>query len=81
MKRVIETLRHEYNTLKAALDEGKLALYLLNEARKGLDEDPEFNAIFVLKEAECNYYITEAEERLELLKKEIDRLEAHHRDN
>lgn len=81
MERIIETLRHEYNTLKVALDEGKLALALLNEARKGLDEDPEFDAIFVLKEAEVNYYITEAEGKLELLKKEIDRLEAHARGN
>lgn len=77
---VLETLRYEYNTLKIALDICKQVLGELNDERKELDADPEFDAIFVLKEAECNYFIAEAEKNLELLKNEIDRLEAQARD-
>lgn len=76
-----EILRQEYNELRDALDAGKLALAQLNEARKELDADPEFDAIFALKEAEANYYIAEAEAKLETLKNEIERLESQARDN
>lgn len=76
---ILETLRYEYNTHKIALDFCKQILEELNDERKGHDADPEFDAIFALREAECNYYIAEAEEKLRLLKNEIDRLEA--RDN
>ena len=78
---ILETLRYEYNTLKIALDFCKQVLAELNDERKECDADPEFDAIFALREAECNYYIAEADEKLRLLKNEIDRLEAYHRDN
>ena len=78
---ILETLRYEYNTLKIALDFCKQVLAELNEERKECDADPEFDAIFALREAECNYYIAEADEKLRLLRNEIERLEALHRDN
>ena len=72
---IVEALRHEHNELQDALDAGKLALTQLNEIRKGLDADPEFDAIFALKEAEVNYYIAEAEKKLKILDYEIKLLE------
>ena len=72
---IVESLRHEHNALKSALDEGKSALALLNESRKELDADPEFDAIFALREAEVNYYIAEAEKKLKVLDYEIALLE------
>lgn len=78
---IIEELRREYNNLKEALDTGKSALAELIEVHETLGPDPEFDAIFVLKEAECNYFISEAEEKLEALNNEIALLEAQTRDN
>lgn len=76
---IIEELRREYNILKTALDTGKLVLAEVVEAQEALG--PEFDAIFVLKEAECNYFISEAEEKLENLNREIELMEAQTRDN
>lgn len=78
---ILETLRYEYNTLKIALDTSKEVLAEVIEAQEELGLEGEMYAIFALKEAECNYFIAEAEENLELLKKEIDRLEAQARGN
>lgn len=78
---IAEELRREYNVLQASLEVGKLALARVLEEQKELDANPEFHAIFALKEAECNYYIAEAEEKLKTLNNEIERLEAQHRDN
>ena len=78
---ILETLRYQYNTLKLKLDTGKLALAELLEAQEELGLEGEMYTMFALKEAECNYFIAEAEENLEILKKEIDRLEAEGRDN
>lgn len=77
---IVEELRREYNTLKTELDRGKLALSNLNEVQKELNAGPEFNAIFALREAEVNYYIAEAEVKLERLNNEIEKLEAQARD-
>ena len=78
---IIEELRREYNILKTALDTCKLVLAEVIEAQEALGPDPEFDAIFVLKEAECNYFISEAEEKLENLNREIELMEAQTRDN
>lgn len=73
---IVETLRQEHNALRDALDAGKSALDQLNESRKELDVNPEFDAIFALREAEVNYYIAEAEKKLEILNYKIILLEA-----
>lgn len=79
-----EILRQEYNELRNVLDACELALSQLtknHEALEAIAPDPAYNAIFVAKEAECNYFIAEAEAKLETLKNEIERLEAQARDN
>ena len=68
---IVETLRQRRNALQGALDAGKSSLAQLNESRKELDVDPEFDAIFALREAEVNYYIAEAEKKLEILNYKI----------
>ena len=69
-------LRREYDALRAKLDKGRLALGQLIEVQEELGLEGEMYAIFALKEAECNYFIAEAEENLEILNNEIERLEA-----
>lgn len=78
---IVETLRQEHNALQDALDAGKSALARLSESRKGHDADPEFDAIFALREAEVNYHIAEAEKKLKILDYEIKLLESLGWDN
>lgn len=78
---IVEELRREYNILQALLNVCKLELSQLLEVRKEFNADPEFDATFALREAECNYFIAEAEANLEALNNEIERLEVRDRDN
>lgn len=72
---IVESLRQRRNALQDALDAGKSALAELNESRKEFDVDPDFDAIFAMKEVEVNYHISEAEKTLKVLNYKIKLLE------
>ena len=76
-----EELRLDLDTIQSMLDEAKEALSSANEIFEELDSDPEFDATFVLLNAEADYHVIEVERKIEILKNEIERLESLDLDN
>lgn len=68
-------IRREVDNLQAELDMCKAALAHLIDARKDLDPDPEFDAIFAQQRAEVEYKIASIEKQINLLNFQIDMLE------
>lgn len=77
----IEELRMDLNIIRTTLFAIKEILSILNEERKELDPDPEFDADFALKNAEADYLITELEKKIEILEDQIEELESQNQEN